>query len=517
MTTNSHPTLTPDLHEEPVDFPVPAPLSGHGPARVIAMCNQKGGVGKTTTTINLGAALAEYGRRVLIVDFDPQGAASVGLGINALDMEQTIYTLLMNPKADVKATICHTSTENLDIIPANIDLSAAEVQLVNEVARESALARVLRHVESDYDVVLIDCQPSLGLLAVNALTAAHGVIVPVEAEFFALRGVALLVETIETVRDRINPRLKIDGIVATMVDSRGKSSPVATRPDSLEVQGEFDLFAVSLPVFEGPFDLLLSLIARKKLDITEVALAQVTDEFIAFMKASPDLSRTTEFLVVAATLLDMKAAHLLPRIDEEANASEADLEARDLLFSRLLQYRAFKEAAKSIDQRMGEYGSYVARDVPLEPHFASLLPELRWLTTPEDLARLAADALSSTSPTVQVAHLHDPVVPVREQALVVSAMLADAGRMTFHELVVDAPTRAVVVSRFLALLELYRRGAIEFEQDGALGTLTIQWTGSEGSIDIDVDDYTGAGDADLATASSPSGAAIETQGGNADE
>ena len=217
---NSHPTLTPDLPAEQVDFPVPAPLTGHGPARVIAMCNQKGGVGKTTTTINLGAALAEYGRRVLIVDFDPQGAASVGLGINALDMEQTIYTLLMNPKADVRATVCHTATENLDIIPANIDLSAAEVQLVNEVARESALARVLRHVEADYDVVLIDCQPSLGLLAVNALTAAHGVIVPVEAEFFALRGVALLVETIETVRDRINPRLKIDGIVATMVDSR---------------------------------------------------------------------------------------------------------------------------------------------------------------------------------------------------------------------------------------------------------------------------------------------------------
>ena len=217
---NSHPTLTPDLPAEQVDFPVPAPLTGHGPARVIAMCNQKGGVGKTTTTINLGAALAEYGRRVLIVDFDPQGAASVGLGINAIDMEQTIYTLLMNPKADVRATVCHTATENLDIIPANIDLSAAEVQLVNEVARESALARVLRHVEADYDVILIDCQPSLGLLAVNALTAAHGVIVPVEAEFFALRGVALLVETIETVRDRINPRLKIDGIVATMVDSR---------------------------------------------------------------------------------------------------------------------------------------------------------------------------------------------------------------------------------------------------------------------------------------------------------
>lgn len=292
---------------------------------------------------------------------------------------------------------------------------------------------------------------------------------------------------------------------------------MATRPDSLEVQGEFDLFAVSLPVFEGPFDLLLSLIARKKLDITEVALAQVTDEFIAFMKASPDLSRTTEFLVVAATLLDMKAAHLLPSVDEEDNASEADLEARDLLFSRLLQYRAFKEAAKHIDARMGEYGSYVARDVPLEPHFAALLPELQWHTTPEDLARLAADALSSTSPTVQVAHLHDPVVPVHEQALLVSSMLAEAGRMTFHELVEDAPTRAVVVSRFLALLELYRRGAVEFEQDGALGTLTIQWTGSEGSVDIDVDDYTGVSDADSATASSPHEEAIATEGGDADE
>lgn len=220
MTNDVQPTLPGDPGLDPDDFPIPAPLSGHGPARVIAMCNQKGGVGKTTTTINLGASLAEYGRRVLIVDFDPQGAASVGLGINTLDMEQTIYTLLMNPKAEVRSTICRTCVDGLDIIPANIDLSAAEVQLVTEVARESALARVLRHVEDEYDVVLIDCQPSLGLLAVNALTAAHGVIVPVEAEFFALRGVALLVETIETVRDRINPRLKIDGIVPTMVDSR---------------------------------------------------------------------------------------------------------------------------------------------------------------------------------------------------------------------------------------------------------------------------------------------------------
>lgn len=202
------------------DFPVPQPLTEHGPARIVAMCNQKGGVGKTTTAINLGAALAELGRRVLIVDFDPQGAASVGLGINALDLDTTVYNLLLNPRLDPKEAVCETRVKNLDVLPANIDLSAAELQLVNEVARESALARVLRPLEADYDVIIIDCQPSLGLLAVNALTAAHGAMVPVATEFFALRGVALLVETIETVRDRINPRLKIDGIVPTMVDSR---------------------------------------------------------------------------------------------------------------------------------------------------------------------------------------------------------------------------------------------------------------------------------------------------------
>ncbi|WRS29759.1 AAA family ATPase [Actinomycetaceae bacterium MB13-C1-2] len=202
------------------EFPIPQPLDGHGPARVIAVCNQKGGVGKTTTAINLAAALAEYGRKVLIVDFDPQGAASVGLGINALDLDTTVYDLLLDPKNDVHAAVHHTRLPNLDVLPANIDLSAAEVQLVNEVARESALARVIRPLLDDYDVILIDCQPSLGLLTVNALTAAHGVLVPVATEFFALRGVALLVETIETVRDRINPRLKIDGIVPTLVDSR---------------------------------------------------------------------------------------------------------------------------------------------------------------------------------------------------------------------------------------------------------------------------------------------------------
>jgi len=210
-----------DVVGRPVpEFAEPAPLASHGPARVIAMCNQKGGVGKTTTTINLGAALAEYGRRVLVVDFDPQGAASVGLGINPYDLERTVYNLLMERNADVREVIRPTATPGLDLLPANIDLSAAEVQLVGEVARESVLSRVLRPLLDEYDVILVDCQPSLGLLTVNALTAAHGVLIPLECEFFALRGVALLIETIEKVRDRLNPRLQIDGILATMFDSR---------------------------------------------------------------------------------------------------------------------------------------------------------------------------------------------------------------------------------------------------------------------------------------------------------
>lgn len=200
-------------------FPQPKRLKSHGPARIIALCNQKGGVGKTTTTISLGAALAAYGRRVLAVDFDPQGALSAGLGVQTHDVT-TIYDLLLGSSKDVSAAIQHTGTPGLDVIPANIDLSAAEVHLVNEVAREQILARVLRQVAADYDVVLIDCQPSLGLLTVNALTAAHGVLIPLECEFFALRGVALLVETIDKVRDRLNPAITLDGILATMYDPR---------------------------------------------------------------------------------------------------------------------------------------------------------------------------------------------------------------------------------------------------------------------------------------------------------
>jgi len=200
--------------------PEPRPLSEHGPARVLALCNQKGGVGKTTTTINLGAALAEYGRRVLLVDFDPQGALSVGLGVNAHSLDLTVYNLLMQRSVTVEDVVIRTGVPGLDLLPSNIDLSAAEVQLVTEVAREQTLARILRPVLHKYDFLLIDCQPSLGLLTVNALTAAQGVIVPLECEFFSLRGVALLIDTIEKVRERLNPDLELEGILATMYDAR---------------------------------------------------------------------------------------------------------------------------------------------------------------------------------------------------------------------------------------------------------------------------------------------------------
>ena len=221
MTSQDTQRAATDLVGRPLpELPVPAPLSATGPARIIALCNQKGGVGKTTTTISLAGALAAYGRKVLVVDFDPQGAASVGLGINPHELDRTIYNVLMERGASMADVVRHTSVPGLDLVPANIDLSAAEVQLVGEVARESVLSRALRDVEDSYDVILVDCQPSLGLLTVNALTAAHGVLIPLECEFFALRGVALLVETVEKVRDRLNPRLQVDGILATMYDPR---------------------------------------------------------------------------------------------------------------------------------------------------------------------------------------------------------------------------------------------------------------------------------------------------------
>ena len=213
------PVIGPTGRPLPV-LPEPESLTKHGPARVVSMTNQKGGVGKTTTTINLGASLAEYGRKVLLVDFDPQGSLSVGLGLNPHEMELTVYNLLMQRDVRIEDVVVPTNVEGMDLLPSNIDLSAAEVQLVHEVAREQTLQRVLAPALAKYDVILIDCQPSLGLLTVNALTASDGVIVPLECEYFALRGVALLKTTIDKVRERLNPKLEIDGVLGTMFDGR---------------------------------------------------------------------------------------------------------------------------------------------------------------------------------------------------------------------------------------------------------------------------------------------------------
>ncbi len=202
------------------EFPDPGPVTGPTHARVISMCNQKGGVGKTTTTINLGASLAEFGRKVLLVDFDPQGSLSVGLGLNPHEIDLTVYNLLMDREVTLDDVVVPSGVPGMDLLPSNIDLSAAEVQLVHEVAREQTLQRVLAPAIEQYDVILIDCQPSLGLLTVNALTASDGVIVPLECEYFALRGVALLKTTIDKVRERLNPRLEIDGVLGTMFDGR---------------------------------------------------------------------------------------------------------------------------------------------------------------------------------------------------------------------------------------------------------------------------------------------------------
>mgnify|MGYP000010386750 FL=1 len=200
-------------------FPTPKKLTNHGPARIIAMCNQKGGVGKTTTAVNMAAALADYGRKVLAIDFDPQGALSTHLGVLAVPGEiPTVYDLLKGTIKDPHEVIRQSPIKNLDLMPANIDLSAAEIELVNEVARESILANILRKVSNEYDVIIIDCQPSLGLLTVNALTAAHGVLIPMAPDFFALRGVALLIEHVHKVQDRLNPAIKLDGIIVTMHD-----------------------------------------------------------------------------------------------------------------------------------------------------------------------------------------------------------------------------------------------------------------------------------------------------------
>lgn len=246
-------------------------------------------------------------------------------------------------------------------------------------------------------------------------------------------------------------------------------------------------FEVHLDNFEGPFDLLLSLISKHELEITEVALGRVTDEFLAIVRVREgewDLSQASEFLVVAATLLDLKAARLLPQGEVDDLEDLELLEARDLLFARLLQYRAFKEVAASFDTMLAG-PRRVARDVPLEPHFAMLLPELVWSVTPDDLARLAAHAMQpKAAPTVSISHLHNPAVSVRDQAQLIASRLQRAGAVTFRSLVSDADDVNVVVARFLALLELFREAAVAFDQVRSLGELTIRWTGGSGEIEV---------------------------------
>lgn len=197
-----------------------APSQRGKQAQIIALANQKGGVGKTTTTINLGAALVELGAKVLLVDMDPQGSLGVGLGVEANGLDVTVYNLLLQDGSSVDDAIVQTKTAGLDLLPANIDLAAAEILLVQEVAREHALQRVLERVRDRYDYILIDCPPSLGLLTINGLSASDGVIVPLECEYFALRGMSLLMQTLERVRERLNPGLRLEGVIATMFDGR---------------------------------------------------------------------------------------------------------------------------------------------------------------------------------------------------------------------------------------------------------------------------------------------------------
>lgn len=238
-------------------------------------------------------------------------------------------------------------------------------------------------------------------------------------------------------------------------------------------------FSVELEVFTGPFDLLLQLIAKHRLDVTEVALAQVTDDFLTYaLNSDWDLSEASQFLVVAATLLDLKAQRLLPRSEATTEEDLELLEARDLLFARLLQYRAYKEVAEELGERLDSAGAAYPRAVPLEPQFAQLLPELIWSVTPTDFHQLAVAVFtrSTETPVVAVDHLHHPVVPVHIQAAHIVGMLKERGRATFSELTAGAEL-PVKVARFLALLELFREELVDFDQPDSHSTLTVVYLG----------------------------------------
>ncbi|WP_129309908.1 segregation/condensation protein A [Streptomyces sp. L2] len=259
---------------------------------------------------------------------------------------------------------------------------------------------------------------------------------------------------------------------------------VESAPSAAETQEPDGVFKVRLANFEGPFDLLLQLISKHKMDVTEVALSKVTDEFMAHIRAMGpdwDLDQTTEFLVVAATLLDLKAARLLPAAEVEDEGDLALLEARDLLFARLLQYRAYKQIADIFNRRLDDEARRWPRTVGLEPQHAELLPEVVISIGPEGFARLAVKAMQpKPKPQVYIDHIHAPLVSVQEQAGIVVARLKELGEASFRALVEDTDDTLTVVARFLALLELYREKAVALEQEAALGELTVRWTGGDG-------------------------------------
>jgi segregation and condensation protein A len=278
-------------------------------------------------------------------------------------------------------------------------------------------------------------------------------------------------------------------MTGTMTETTTSELPIDLDASPAEEAPAGKGFSVRLDNFEGPFDLLLQLISKHKLDITEVALSQVTDDFIAHIKAMGsdwDLDQTSEFLLVAATLLDLKAARLLPQGDVEDAEDLALLEARDLLFARLLQYRAFKQIAALINGRMAEEARRFPRSVSIEPRFAALLPEVLIGIDPAGLAALAAAALAPKPvQELSLAHLHAPMVTVREQATVIVDRLRVHRSTSFRALVADSPDTVTTVCRFLALLELFREGAVAFDQVTPLGELSIRWTGSDaGEIEV---------------------------------
>ncbi|MCX5413508.1 segregation/condensation protein A [Streptomyces sp. NBC_00059] len=308
------------------------------------------------------------------------------------------------------------------------------------------------------------------------------------------------------------------GLVAPSVDPSSRSAAAAEAPGAPEAQvdapgavgsapgenrageasavpeaGDDRRFTVRLVNFEGPFDLLLQLISKHKLDVTEVALSRVTDEFMAHIRAMGpdwDLDQTTEFLVVAATLLDLKAARLLPTAEVEDEADLALLEARDLLFARLLQYRAYKRIAEIFSDRLESESRRHPRTVGLEPQHAELLPEVVISIGPEGFARLAVKAMQpKPKPQVYVDHIHAPLVSVREQAEIVVSRLRAEGEISFRELTEDAADTLTVVARFLALLELYREKAVALDQEEALGELMVRWAGGEGAEPLVTDEF----------------------------